>query len=112
MRPSLRRRGEAGGAPLRMLRVSLLLVFLSSHKSHRSAMFYLPQACAKEGLNSVVVINLGTIRKVKFHLETLMLQVLAYVAITTITTYHHCFAFLVLGMEARDVFVLSKHSTA
>lgn len=103
---SLRRCGEADGAHLRMLRVSPLLLFLPSHESRRSAMFYLPQACAKEGLNSAVVINLGTIRKVKFHLETLMLQVLAYVA------YHLCFALLVLGMEARGVFVLSKHSTS
>lgn len=65
MRPSLQRHGEAGGAHLRMLRVSLLLVFLSSHESHRNAMFYIPQACAKEGPNSVIVIELGTIRKAK-----------------------------------------------
>lgn len=65
MWPSLRRHGEAGGAHLRTLRVSLLLVFLSSHESRRTAMFYLPQACAKEELNSVIVINLGAIRKAK-----------------------------------------------
>lgn len=34
-----------------------------------------------------------------------MLQVMAYVA------YYLCFAFLMLGMEARGVFMLSKHCT-